>query len=332
VTISGKYRLLRLLGQGSAGSVWAAENLLVGRRVAIKILNAEVTREAGMQQRFHAEARLSARLAHPNVVDVYDLGNTEEGVPYIVMEVLNGETLESVLERRGKLPTGETCELMLQVLGTLAAAHDLEIVHRDLKPANVMLTYPKSGRPMVKVLDFGIAQGIHAEGSPLSETGLIIGTPQYMAPEQAMGTPLDLRCDLYAAGAILYEMLSGVPAIHGDSLESILVNVMTVVPEPLGSLVGGVPPKLESLVMAALSKDRDQRPRSAGEMMDVIESFADNAGSLVPRRSERPMPLLTKKRPNVAEPAPAPQKKTQKLELVAESTMPPPDDESTELP
>ena len=122
MTISGKYRLMRLLGQGSAGSVWAAENLLVGRRVAIKILNAEVTREAGMQQRFHAEARLSAKLAHPNVVDVYDLGNTEEGVPYIVMEVLNGETLESVLERRGKLPVAETCELMLQVLGTLAAA------------------------------------------------------------------------------------------------------------------------------------------------------------------------------------------------------------------
>jgi eukaryotic-like serine/threonine-protein kinase len=330
-TISGKYRLIRLLGQGSAGSVWWAENLLVGRRVAIKILNESVTRIAGMQERFHAEARLSAKLAHPNVVDVYDLGNTEEGVPYIVMEVLDGDTLETVIERRGRIPLGEACDLMIQVLGTLAAAHDLEIVHRDLKPANVMLTYPKAGRAVVKVLDFGIAQGIQGEGATLSEAGMIIGTPQYMAPEQAMGVAIDHRVDLYAAGAILYEMLSGVPAISGDSLEVLLVRAMTVTPDPLGSVARGIPPRIEALVMSALAKDPEQRPRSANAMIDAIAPFADDSGSLMPRRTERPMALVKKRaapEPAPPEPVPAPKNKPQKLALVlVDSTAPPPDED-----
>jgi serine/threonine-protein kinase len=266
------------------------------------------------------------------------------------MEVLNGDTLESVLERRGRIPVAEACGIMVQVLATLSAAHELDIVHRDLKPANVMLTYPRPGRAVVKVLDFGIAQGIHGVGPEINEKGLIIGTPQYMAPEQALGTPLDRRCDLYAAGAILYELLSGVPAIHGDALETILVNVMTVEPEPLSEVVAGIPPKLEALVMAALEKKVERRPRTAGQMIDAIEPFADKLASMAPRRSESPMPLITKRAatepaPAVTEPAPAARKPTsgarskaghtarrsQKLELVMDSTVPPPGDDDAEV-
>src|SRR6266850_6557327 len=197
-TISGKYKLLRLLGEGAAGNVWEAENLLVGRHVAIKILHASVASRPDMQQRFLAEARLSAKLAHPNVVDVYDLGRTDEGTPYIVMELLDGETLEKMLARRHRLPAPVACELMMQVLGTLVAAHKLDIVHRDLKPANIMLVYPRPDQPLVKVLDFGVAQGIQAEGLA-PEAGMLFGTPEYMAPEQAAGAKVDARCDVYAA-------------------------------------------------------------------------------------------------------------------------------------
>lgn len=305
-----------------AGSVWAAENLLVGRRVAIKILNDSVTQIEGMQQRFHAEARLSAKLAHPNVVDVYDLGNTEQGVPYIVMEVLDGETLETVLERRRRLPTSEACDLMLQVLSTLDAAHDLDIVHRDLKPANIMLIYPKRGQCKVKVLDFGIAQGLRTDGP--SEAGMVIGTPEYMAPEQALGSRVDPRCDLYAAGVILYELLSGQRPIVGNSLEAVLTNVMTVEPRPLKELVRVVPPMLETLIMNALAKDPDRRPRTAAEMIDVLARFGEARPSVMPSRSEPAMPLL-KRRPYPPSPPAEKQKQRQKLELVPESTLPPPD-------
>jgi serine/threonine-protein kinase len=310
--ISGKYKLLRLLGEGAAGNVWEAENVLVGRHVAIKILHASVASRPDMQQRFLAEARLSAKLAHPNVVDVYDLGRTDEGTPYIVMELLDGETLEKMLVRRHRLPSPVACELMLQVLGTLVAAHKLDIVHRDLKPANIMLVYPRPDQPLVKVLDFGVAQGIQAEGLA-PEAGLIFGTPEYMAPEQAAGAKVDARCDVYAAGAILYELLAGVPAISGETTTMVISRVLTKQPVALHRLVPDVPPDLEAVVMSTLAKSPAARPASARELSGMISRFAvkGNAGPII-QLSERPMPLTQKRR--------APKKK---LELVLQSSIPP---------
>jgi len=310
-TISGKYRVLRLLGEGAAGNVWEAENLLVGRHVAIKILHPSVASRPDMQQRFLAEARLSAKLAHPNVVDVYDLGRTDDGTPYIVMELLAGETLEKMLQRRHRLPATFACELMMQVLGTLVAAHALDIVHRDLKPANVMLVYPRPDQPLVKVLDFGVAQGIQAEGLA-AEAGMIFGTPEYMAPEQATGAVVDARCDVYAAGAILYELLAGEPAITGDSTTQVLTRVLTEQPVALRMLAPDVPRGLETVVMSALAKRPADRPPSAKEMSKLIGRFA-SSGSAGPsvQMSERPMALTQKRAPK------------KKLELVLQSSMPP---------
>ncbi len=310
-TISGKYRLLRLLGEGAAGNVWEAENLLVGRRVAIKILHPSVASRPDMQQRFLAEARLSARLAHPNVVDVFDLGRTDDGTPYIVMELLVGETLESMLARRHRLPATFACELMMQVLGTLVAAHALDIVHRDLKPANVMLVYPHPDQPLVKVLDFGVAQGIHAEGLA-AEAGMIFGTPEYMAPEQAAGGAVDARSDVYAAGAILYELLAGEPPITGESTAVVLTRVLTAQPVALHIVAPDVPRDLEAIIMSALAKRPADRPSSAKQMSKLIGRFASSssAGPVV-QLSERPMALTHKRAPK------------KKLELVIQSSMPP---------
>jgi eukaryotic-like serine/threonine-protein kinase len=311
-TISGKYRLLRLLGEGAAGNVWAAENLLVGRHVAIKILHPSVASRPEMQQRFLAEARLSAKLAHPNVVDVYDLGRTDDGTPYIVMELLEGETLEKMLVRRRRLPPQFACELMMEVLGTLVAAHKLHIVHRDLKPANIMLVYPRPDQPLVKVLDFGVAQGIQAEGLP-AEVGMLFGTPEYMAPEQATGAEVDARCDVYAAGAILYELIAGVAVFSGTSTTAVLSRVLSAQPEPLHNLAHDVPRDLEAVVMSALAKNPEGRPSSAKEMSSLISRFATKGytGPMV-QLSERPMMLTQKKR--------QPKKK---LELVVQSSVPP---------
>ena len=311
-TISGKYRLLRLLGEGAAGIVWEAENVFVGRRVAVKILHPSVASQPEMQQRFLAEARLSAKLAHPNVVDVYDLGRTDDGTPYIVMELLDGETLEKMLVRRRRLPAQFACDLMMQVLGTLVAAHNLQIVHRDLKPANIMLVYPRPDQPLVKVLDFGVAQGIQAEGLA-ADAGLLFGTPEYMAPEQATGAEVDARCDLYAAGAILYELMAGVPVFSGSSTTAVLARVLSAQPEPLHNLARDIPRDLEAVVMSALAKDPAGRPSSAKEMSSLISRFATKGSTFTTvQMSERPMMLTQKKR--------QPKKK---LELVVQSSVPP---------
>jgi serine/threonine-protein kinase len=201
---------------------------------------------------------------------------------------------------------------MMQVLGTLVAAHKLDIVHRDLKPANIMLVYPIPDRPLVKVLDFGVAQGIQSEG-PGGETGMLFGTPEYMAPEQAMGTFVDARCDVYAAGTILYELLVGVPPFTGNTPAIVISRVLTAPPEPLHKLAPDVPRDLEAIVMNALAKSPKARPSSAKELSGLLSRFAakgHTADTIV--LSERPM-LLTQKRK-------MPKKK---LELVMQSSVPP---------
>ena len=208
-------RLLRSsrLGEGAAGNVWEAENLLVGRHVAVKILHPTVASRPDMQQRFLAEARLSAKLAHPNVVDVYDLGRTDEGTPYIVMELLDGETLGHRLHRQKCLPVPITSRFMSQAARALDRAHALGIVHRDLKPENIVIVSDEDGKESIKVLDFGVAKlsaaaatGTEAAtGRASIETTLAgnPGTPVYMSPEQLFNRDIDGRSDLYSAGVIL---------------------------------------------------------------------------------------------------------------------------------
>jgi len=317
--LGGKYKLIRKLGAGAAAEAWEAENLLVGRTVAVKILHSNLAEDAQVRNRFLAEARAAARIAHPNVVDVFDLG-MENATPFIVMELCNGETLSTILKDRGAMGVSYAADLMVQVLAALRAAHEIGIVHRDLKPDNIMVVHPRPHQPMVKVLDFGIAQGVFGEGHATEEGGLLFGTAEYMPPEQARGEKVDARADIYAAGAILFELLTGKVPFEGETVQEVLARVLASPPPSPARLVGTIPPELDALVLSALAKEARGRPASA---LEFLQKLTPHTGSrrvpsdLPPAlESEAPLPLVAGR----AAPAAAPRKR---LELVVESSLPP---------
>jgi eukaryotic-like serine/threonine-protein kinase len=298
--LDGKYRLVRRLGEGSAAEAWEAENVLLERTVAIKILHAHLSTESATRARFLAEARAAARIAHPNVVDVFDIGVSSEGSPFIVMELCDGETLSTVIDGRGAMGVSYAVDLMMQVLAALHAAHGLGIVHRDLKPENLIVVHPRPDQPIVKVLDFGIAQGVFGETAALAEEGgFVFGTPEYMPPEQARGESVDARADIYAAGAILYELLTGVVPFAGSSTSETLALMLTRAPMPPSKLVPAIPAALDTVVLAALAKTPAKRPQNAAEFMEILEPFASarRSSSLLPttHESEAPLPLVTER-------------------------------------
>ncbi|HEY3235579.1 MAG TPA: serine/threonine-protein kinase, partial [Polyangiaceae bacterium] len=290
--LDGKYALLRELGSGAAGRVYEAENLIVGKRVAIKVLDRELAKLPAIRARFVSEARAAARIGHANVVDIYDLGMSANGEPYLVMELLSGETLSEIIRTRGPIPAEYACELMLQMLAGLGAAHQHGIVHRDLKPANIIVTHPRPDRPLVKVLDFGIAEGLLEAVSD----GGIWGTPQYMAPEQALGQQVDERADVYSAGAILFEMLSSVPAFNGTNDREILARVLLGKRPGLLEVNPKAPATLAELVESALSTDREHRLKNVAEFARRLAPFVsqNRVFSLLPNLAfaSDPVPLL----------------------------------------
>jgi eukaryotic-like serine/threonine-protein kinase len=295
--LGGKYRLVRLLGAGTAGEVWEAENTFVMRRVAIKTLRSDLARDPEVRARFSAEARAAGRIRHPNVVDVFDLGQAESGEPFMVMELCDGETLDSVIERRGAVGVSYACELLCQVLNALNAAHALGIVHRDLKPANVMVVHPHPEEPVVKVLDFGIAKGLERERADSEERGLVFGTPLYMSPEQAAGETVDHRSDLFAVGVILFELLAGRPPFSGNTPEILLANVLSRPPLPLTRFAKSAPPELEAVVNRAMSKDPLDRFQSAREFERSLADFvapSESSNRRITGTSDVPLPLIAR--------------------------------------
>ncbi|MEZ4372035.1 MAG: serine/threonine-protein kinase [Polyangiaceae bacterium] len=272
--IGGKFALLRRLGAGAAAEVFEAENLLVGKRVALKLLHAEHSRRSDVRTHFVSEARAAARIAHPNVVDIHDLGTTEDGCAYMVMELLQGESLTDILGTRGALSPAYACELMLQVLAGVGAAHRQGIVHRDLKPANIVVTHPAPDRPLVKVLDFGIAQGVNPLANAHANGGLVFGTPLYMAPEQAMGREVDNRADIYAAAVVLYEMLCGEPPYSAPDVRGLMLRVAQADWVPLSLRAPELHPTLVACIERALSRDPEDRPTSAEQFARQLEPFA----------------------------------------------------------
>ncbi|GMV17780.1 MAG: hypothetical protein AMXMBFR56_60040 [Polyangiaceae bacterium] len=297
--LAGKYALGRVLGAGGAGIVFEAENLLVGRRVAVKVLRAELAADPEQRSAFLAEARATARVDHPGVVEVLDLGLDRGGAPFIVMELLEGETLRDIVAARGPVPAPYACELLAQILAAVAAAHRAGIIHCDLKPSNVLVTHPAPDRPLVKVLDFGIAEGL-VEHQWLGRTG----TPLYRAPEQAQGIPPDQRTDVYSAAAILYELLSGTPPFTGESEAEILSAQLNGRLAPMNQL----PSSLAGAIRAALSPDPNARPASAEELFERVAAHADpkrvaglNPASL---RSRAPIPLVARRAVAAIPPAP----------------------------
>ncbi|HVU02004.1 MAG TPA: serine/threonine-protein kinase [Polyangiaceae bacterium] len=270
-TLDGKYTLVKELGVGATGTVYEGEHVVVGKRVAIKVLHTHCAADDLIRARFEDEARAAARIGHDNVVDTFDFGVTADGAPYLVMELLQGETLEELVRRRGALPPTFACELMMQLLAGLGAAHALGIVHRDLKPANVIVTHPRPDEPLVKLLDFGVASGVRSR----KDEG-IFGTPIYMSPEQALGKAVDSRADIYAAGAILYEMLSGEQPFAG-TLQSVLRDVAAGNFRPLASVNPAVPRALVAAVAAAMATDPEQRLRSAHEFATRLSPYVSHA-------------------------------------------------------
>jgi len=294
-TLDGKYALLREIGVGASGTVYEAEHVVVGKRVAIKVMSAGAFADPAHRDQFVTEARAAARIAHANVVDIHDFGLTSAGVPYLVMELLRGETLDDIIESRGALPANYACELMLQVLAGLSAAHAQGFLHCDLKPANIMVTHPRPDRPHVKVLDFGIARRMfEADGSVTRGSG---GTPMFMSPEQARGEAVDARSDIYSASAMLYAMLAGKDPFEGDTAGAVLIHVVNGNWIPLTKANPQVPKGLAAIVEKGLQLHPRQRIASAEEFAELLRPFVSAAAqalSLGPQRRmfSDPIPLI----------------------------------------
>jgi serine/threonine-protein kinase len=270
--LGGKYRLVRPIGAGGMGTVWEAEHVEIGHKVAVKLMHLESTRDAERVARFRREAHVAGNLGHDNICNVLDIGMSEEHGLYLVMPLLRGRSLAKLLDEVGTLPTERALDITAQVLDALGAAHAAGIVHRDLKPDNVFVGRVGDRDDFVKVLDFGISKVSAVEGSaPLTQTGIVLGTPDYMAPEQARGRKdLDARVDLWAAGVMLYEMLSGKRPFAGDSVNEIIVNIVTEDFTPLGKLRPETPTPVDAIVTRALARDREERFADAASMRAAV--------------------------------------------------------------
>src|SRR6187397_1915110 len=252
----GRYRIVRKLGSGGMANVYLAEDEDLGRRVAIKILNERYANDDLFIERFRREAKSAAALSHPNIVSVYDRGEAE-GTYYIAMEVIEGRSLKELIMTRGPLPIAQALAYSHEMLEALRFAHRHGIIHRDIKPHNILIG------ERLKVTDFGIAR---AGASQMTEAGSIMGTAQYLSPEQAKGAPVDQTSDLYSVGVVLYELLTGVVPFSGDTPVEIAMKHLSTVPEPPSAKRADVPRDLDLVVMRALAKDPSERYQSAEEM------------------------------------------------------------------
>jgi serine/threonine-protein kinase len=255
--VGGRYRVIRKLGGGGMADVYLCEDLTLGRRVAVKVLLQRYLNDPTFVERFRREAKAAAGLNQQNLVSIYDWGEVD-GTYYIVMEYVEGETLKDLIRRRGRLSGNESVDIALQLLAAADFAHRSGIIHRDIKPQNVMID--RSGT--AKVMDFGIAR---AGDSGMTEAGSILGTAQYLAPEQAKGYPVDERSDLYSVGVVLYEMLTGTVPFKGDSAVTVALKHVNEVPREPAELVPGLPYSLNQIVLKAMAKDPGDRYQSAAE-------------------------------------------------------------------
>ncbi|HZI66739.1 MAG TPA: serine/threonine-protein kinase, partial [Thermoanaerobaculia bacterium] len=280
----GPYEIVAPIGAGGMGEVYRAKDPRLGRDVAIKVLPASVSQDHDRLRRFEQEARAAGLLNHPNITAVYDIGSAD-GAPYVVTELLEGETLRSRLST-GPLPVRKALDYAIQIGRGLAAAHEKGIVHRDLKPENLFLT--KDGR--VKILDFGLAKLKPSEseerqqtnlptGSIGTEPGVVLGTMGYMSPEQVRGKPADHRSDIFAFGAILWEMLAGRRAFHGDTAADTMTAILTKEPPELSGTNAAVHPGLDRIVRHCLEKNPEERFHSAHDLAFDLEALSGVSGA-----------------------------------------------------
>lgn len=288
----GRYQLEERIGQGAMAYVHRAHDPEIRRDLAIKILNQEFRRDAESVARFLREARAAGSLSHPNIVTVYDVGETQ-GLPYLAMELLQGKTLDAVIAERGAFPVADVINIAIQLADALRYAHGLGIVHRDIKPSNIMLS--PDGRT-AKLLDFGIARV--GEAHPANENGemvrtqigQVIGTPRYMSPEQAQGRPLDGRSDYFSLGAILYELVTGKPAFDGTSIATVALQITTQQPPPIAT-IPECPRGLRFLIEKLLAKDPERRFADGAQLVEALKREAAAIKTASQQDSVRRLPL-----------------------------------------
>lgn len=280
-TVGGKYRLDRIIGRGGVGTVFAGVHTWTGRDVAVKMLHVQYAEERAVVDRFLTEARAAAVLRHPNVVDVLDMGKDDDGAVYMVLEHLEGESLARRLERRKRLEPEEAAAIVLPVMDALADAHEQSIIHRDIKPENIFLAIDGKRRSVPKLLDFGIAKVLAVGSARATRTGMVIGTPAYMSPEQADGmSEVGPGADIWSIGVLLYECLTGTLPFPSESPTATLVAIMTSSAKPLRVAAPDLPVALANAVDRALSKDQSQR-------WPNMRAFAEAISLAVPGALER---------------------------------------------
>jgi serine/threonine protein kinase len=281
VLVASKYRLLRELGAGGMGSVWQAVNVVTERDFAIKFLHASSSSSASLLTRFFQEARVSGKLRHPSIIEIFDVGSAPElgGAPFLVMELLDGASLDVLLRKAGPLPPRVVAEAVDEVARALALAHDKGIVHRDLKPANIFLHRPGTGAVVPKVLDFGISK-IAPNNAPdvasggLTQTGAVLGSPLYMSPEQASSDKtIDGRSDVHALGVVMWECLVGSPPFRADSYNNLIVQIITGERPRMADALPSLSPELAAVVERAMARRREDRFQSARELADALEAL-----------------------------------------------------------
>jgi eukaryotic-like serine/threonine-protein kinase len=274
--VADRYKVLRKLGEGGMGSVYLAEHVVIEKKFALKVLAPELARRPDLVARFLQEARSASRIGHENVIDISDFGQSPDGLVFIAMEFLDGRDLGEIVRSQGAMDWPQARDIVLQICRALRAAHDKGIVHRDMKPENIFLIHREGQPHFVKILDFGIAKvmGLDPNGPRLTRTGMIFGTPEYMAPEQAEGKDTDHRADIYAVGCILYHLLTGQTPFVAESFMTMLTKHLMEDPVAPSQRRPDLPisPEMDALVLKALEKDRDQRWQSMAELLEAVST------------------------------------------------------------
>ncbi len=278
-TIAGRYLIEEVIGEGGMATVYRARHRLVERPCAVKIMNHSFTGNDVIRERFRREAKAAQKLAHPNIIDIFDQGDTDDGSMYIVMELLEGETLADVMER-GRVPLDQALPILIQIARALARAHDLEVLHRDLKPENIFLAQQPDGSTRVVLLDFGIARS--AADSRLTGSGEVFGTPQYMAPERITTIDAGPEADLYSVGVIMFEMLAGELPFRARDVATVFLKHMKEKPPSLRSVDASIPEEVDKLVQELMAKDPADRPVDAHRLNNDLCAVAGAIGVRIP--------------------------------------------------
>jgi hypothetical protein len=276
--VAERYHILKKLGEGGMGTVYLAEHVKMGRKAALKVMNPGMNTDADAIARFNREAANASRLNHPNVCAIYDFGETSDGLIYLAMEFIEGESLTSLIEKNGSLAAPRAATIVHQAADALAVAHDYGIVHRDLKPDNIMIAKDRDGADVVKVVDFGIAKASSSDAQKVTKTGLVVGTPEYMSPEQLAGDKLDGRSDIYSLGLVAFNCLTGLLPFPSETAQEAMIMRLTDHPKTLAEMRPEIewPAELQAVMDKVLARDADERYQKSDEFGRDISKAVEN--------------------------------------------------------